>query len=139
MPREPMWSGMRAPEDSPRNTSGSPRDVATRFMCAILRPLVDDEEAPITVKSLATTATSRASMRPKPAILPSAGVRSRSSRRELEVPRRPDSMKEPGSSSLSSRSRASSMPLARRRASRSGPPMASAAPRRRSSSCTSPA
>ena len=73
MPREPMWSGMRAPEDSPRKTSGSPRDVATRFMCAILRPLVDDEDAPITVKSLETTATSRSSMRPKPAILPSAG------------------------------------------------------------------
>ena len=70
--------------------------VATRFMCAILRPLVDDDDAPITVKSLATTATSRPSMRPKPAILPSAGVRSRSSRRELDVANRPDSMNVPG-------------------------------------------
>ena len=139
MPRAPMWSGMRAPEDSPRNTSGSPRWVATRFMCAILRPLVEDDDAPITVKSLATTATSRPSMRPKPAILPSAGVRSRSSRRELDVPKSPNSMKVPGSSSLSSRSRASSMPVARRRASRSVPPMARAAVRRRSNSRASAA
>ena len=117
---------MRAPEDSPRNTIGRPRLVATRFMWPILRPLVAPDEAPITVKSLATTAHSRPSILPKPAILPSAGERSRSSGRVPEVPNRPDSMNVPGSTSLSTRSRALSTPAALRRASFSGPPMASA-------------
>ena len=98
MPREPMSSGRRAPVDSPRNTSGMPRSVAMRFMCPILLPLVAPVEAPFTVKSLTTTATSRPSILPKPAILPSAGVSSRSAGL-AEVPNRPDSMKLPGSSS----------------------------------------
>ena len=34
MPREPMASGRRAPVDSPTTTSGMPRSVAVRFMCA---------------------------------------------------------------------------------------------------------
>ena len=97
MPREPMVSGMRAPEDSPRNTSGRPRRVATCFMCAILRPLVLLLDAPITVKSFTTSAVSRDWMRPKPAILPSAGVLSRSAALVADVPKRPDSMKLPGS------------------------------------------
>ena len=45
----------------------------TRFMWPILRPLVAADDAPITVKSLATTAHSRPSILPKPATLPSAG------------------------------------------------------------------
>ena len=64
---------MRAPEDSPRNTSGMPRSVATRFMWAILRPLVAALDAPNTVKSLETIAASRPAILPKPAILPSDG------------------------------------------------------------------
>ena len=64
MPREPMVSGMRAPDDSPRNTIGRPRCVATRFICPIFLPLVALLDAPFTVKSLDTTATSRPSMRP---------------------------------------------------------------------------
>ena len=120
MPRAPMWSGMRAPEDSPRKTIGRPRLVATRFMWPILRPLVALEDAPITVKSLATTAHSRPSILPKPATLPSAGDLSRSSGRVAEVPNRPDSMKVPASTSASTRSRALSTPAALRRASFSG-------------------
>ncbi len=123
MPRAPMWSGMRAPELSPRKTMGRPRLVATRFMWPILRPLVAADEAPITVKSLATTAQSRPSIRPKPATLPSAGERSGSAG---EAPNRPDSMNVPGSSRRSTRSRTFSTPWALRRASFSGPPIASA-------------
>ena len=97
MPRDPMVSGMRAPDDSPRKTSGKPRRVATCFMWAILRPLVLLLDAPMTVKSLTTKAASRDRIRPKPAILPSAGVFSRSAGFDAEVPNRPDSMKLPGS------------------------------------------
>ncbi len=64
MPRLPMVSGIRAPELSPSNTSGSPRWAATRFIWPILRPLVAVLEAPLTVQSLETSATSRPSMRP---------------------------------------------------------------------------
>lgn len=63
MPREPWLSGSRAPEDSPSHTIGRPRAAATRRMCAILRMLVRLLEAPFTVKSLETIATSRPSMR----------------------------------------------------------------------------
>ena len=55
------------------------------------------DDAPMTVKSLATTAHSRPSILPKPAILPSAGDLSRSSGRVAEVPNRPDSMNVPAS------------------------------------------
>jgi len=125
MPREPMWSGMRAPEDSPRNTSGMPRSVATRFMCPILRPLVAPLDAPNTVKSFETIAASRPAILPKPAILPSEGDLSRSAGL-AEVAKRPDSMNVPGSTSWSRRSRASRTPAALRLASFSGPPIASA-------------
>ncbi|MOA40793.1 hypothetical protein D3C78_1626980 [compost metagenome] len=64
MPRAPMVSGRRAPDDSPMKTMGMPRCVATRFMCATLRALVAPLDAPSTVKSLETTAAQR------PAILP---------------------------------------------------------------------
>ena len=57
-----------------RGTPAAGRARWRRASCApILRPLVGADEAPITVKSLATTATSRPSIWPKPAILPSAG------------------------------------------------------------------
>ncbi|MNC98519.1 hypothetical protein D3C83_165040 [compost metagenome] len=59
MPREPIASGSRAPVDSPITTSGRPRSVETRFMCAIFLLLVALVEAPFTVKSLTTTQTSR--------------------------------------------------------------------------------
>ena len=60
-------------------TSGMPRSVAVRFMCATFLLLVALVEAPLTVKSLTTTATSRPSILPKPAILPSVSVSSASS------------------------------------------------------------
>ena len=132
-PAEPMRSGMRAPADSPRNTSGSPLALAMSFTCLIFLPLIWLLDAPSTVKSLDTTPTSRPSTRPKPATLPSAGVRSRSSARN-EVAYRPDSTKLPSSSSRSSRERASSTPWAARFASLSGPPMPSAFARRAASS-----
>jgi hypothetical protein len=59
MPRAPMASGSRAPVDSPMMTSGTPRSVAVRFMCATFLLLVALVEAPLTVKSLITAATSR--------------------------------------------------------------------------------
>ena len=59
MPRAPMLSGSRAPDDSPRNTSGMPRDTAARFIWPIFFMLVAADDAPITVKSLATHAASR--------------------------------------------------------------------------------
>ena len=74
IPRAPIVSGMRAPDDSPRKTSGIPRCVVTRFIWPILRPLVAPLDDPITVKSLATSPASRWLILPKPAILPSAGV-----------------------------------------------------------------
>ena len=54
MPREPIASGSRAPVDSPMTTSGMPRSVAVRFMCATFLLLVALVEAPFTVKSLTT-------------------------------------------------------------------------------------
>ena len=54
-------------------------------------------DAPITVKSLTTNAASRCAMRPKPVILPSAGVWSRTAGLVADVPNKPDSMKLPGS------------------------------------------
>ena len=64
MPREPIASGRRAPVDSPISTSGMPRSVAVRFMCAIFLLLVALVDAPFTVKSFTTMATSRASILP---------------------------------------------------------------------------
>ena len=64
MPREPIASGSRAPVDSPMMTSGMPRSVAVRFMCATFLLLVALVEAPFTVKSLTTAATSRPSILP---------------------------------------------------------------------------
>ena len=56
MDAAPITSGMRAPVDSPRKIIGAPRCAARSFMCAILRPLTCALDAPMTVKSLATTA-----------------------------------------------------------------------------------
>jgi hypothetical protein len=64
MPREPIASGRRAPVDSPTTTSGMPRSVAVRFMCATFLLLVALVDAPLTVKSLTTIATSRPSILP---------------------------------------------------------------------------
>ena len=72
-PAEPMRSGMRAPLDSPSRTSGRPRFAATCFTCLIFFMLITDDDAPSTVKSFDTSATSRPAMRAKPATLPSAG------------------------------------------------------------------
>ncbi|CFN72245.1 Uncharacterised protein [Bordetella pertussis] len=55
-----MRSGMRAPVDSPRKISGRPFLVATSRIWRIFLPLTTELDAPITVKSLATTATLRA-------------------------------------------------------------------------------
>ena len=57
------------------------RSRAVRFMCPIFFMLTWEEEAPSTVKSLATSAAGRPSILPKPAILPSAGDLSRVSGR----------------------------------------------------------
>jgi len=57
----PMTSGMRAPVDSPRKIIGRPRAVATFFTCPTFEVLTSLLEAPITVKSLDTMATSRPS------------------------------------------------------------------------------
>ena len=62
----------------------------TRRICPILRMLVRLLDAPFTVKSLETTATSRPSMRAYPAILPSAGVFPAFG--ITDSPRSPDSM-----------------------------------------------
>ncbi len=128
-----MRSGIRAPLDSPRKTKGRPRVFATSLTWRIFFMLITLDEAPSTVKSFDTTATVRPAMRPKPAILPSAGVRSRISGR-IDAANSPDSVKLPGSSSRSSRSRALRFPSARRRSTLSGPPMPSAFCRRRSNS-----
>src|SRR5689334_6653658 len=122
-PAAPMRSGIRAPLDSPSSTSGMPRFAATCFTCLIFFMLITADEAPSTVKSLDTSATSRPSMRPKPAILPSAGVLCFTSGRTLRA-KRPDSMKLSLSSRQSMRSRAFSTPSALRLASFSGPPIA---------------
>ncbi len=98
MPFEPMASGSRAPVDSPTNTTGMPRSVAMRRIWPTFLLLVALVDEPLTVKSLTATATSRPSIRPKPQILPSAGVVSRSSGTTLEVPSRPVSIKVPLSS-----------------------------------------
>jgi len=82
-------------------------------------------DAPSTVKSLETIATSRPEMRAKPVTLPSAGVLCRTSARMLRA-WRPDSAKLPGSTRQSMRSRAFSTPCAFRSASFSAPPIASA-------------
>ena len=135
MPRAPMLSGMRAPDDSPKKTSGKPRSVATRLTWPILRMLVMLDEAPLTVKSFETTPIVRPSNLAKPVILPSAGVDSRSPDSSAETPSKPASSQEPSSMSRSMRSRALRRPLALRRASLSGPPM----PRARFSSASSSA
>ena len=89
MPRAPIASGSRAPVDSPMWTNGKPFSVATRRMCPIFFELVALVDAPFTVKSLTHTATSRPSIRAKPAILPSRGVFSTSSGNIPDAPRRP--------------------------------------------------
>ena len=95
-PADPMRSGMRAPLDSPSRTSGRPRFAATCFTCLIFFMLMTDDEAPSTVKSFDTSATSRPPMRAKPATLPSAGVLWRTSGR-MATANMPDSMKLSGS------------------------------------------
>src|SRR6187397_3053577 len=132
----PITSGMRAPVDSPRNTIGTPRFFAVFFMCLSFLILIDALEAPLTVKSLASTPASRPSMRPKPPTLPSAGVVRRSSGR-LETASMPDSRNVPASNRRSIRSRALSTPCALRCASFSAPPMPSARWRRAASSFSS--
>ena len=84
-PAAPMRSGMRAPVDSPRNTSGKPRLHAACFTCLIFFMLTTlTDEAPSTVKSFDTSATSRPAIRariPRPCRRPaSCGALRRGSR-----------------------------------------------------------
>ena len=137
MPRAPIASGRRAPVDSPTTTSGIPRSVAVRFMWPTFLPLVALVEAPFTVKSLTRTATSRPSIRAKPAILPSVCVSASCSGYTPDAPNNPDSMKLPASTNAATRSRAFSCPAFFRRASLSAPPMPSARARRASYSSSS--
>jgi hypothetical protein len=87
-----MRSGMRAPLDSPRKISGSPRLHATCLTCLIFFMLITLDDAPSTVKSFETSATSRPLTRANPAIFPSAGVRARIEGR-CETANCPDSEK----------------------------------------------
>ncbi len=122
---EPAVSWMRAPAESINHTSGIRSRSASSRMRADLISLTMPIEPAMTVKSYAIRHTRRPSMRPTPVMTPSAGVNFPCICGDCDwwCASNANSSNDPGSNSLSMRSRTVSFPSECWRATLSAPPI----------------